>query len=474
MGSEIFATFLVVAHVLAASAVSTHVLLNHRDVRSAIGWIALSWLSPFIGSTVYVLFGINRVARRAARMQLRNGRRVTDGNLDSAAALDEDCPPQILSIARAGDSIVQLPVTKGNKLEIYCNGDEAYPAMMAAIDGAQKSIAMSSYIFAADTSGQEFGKRLIAAKARGVVVKVLVDGLGSGYLRTPIVELLRAGGVTVAQFLHSWLPWQMTFINMRNHKKLLIIDGKQGFTGGMNIADDNVGGAGVPKVQDVHAQLVGPIVRQLLLSFAQDWEFTTNETLQGDIWWPEIKSVGDMAMRGITSGPDNDIGRIEGMMTTAIEQATKRVRIVSPYFLPEDRLFGVLTRAALRGVEVEIIIPEVTNHYYFNWATAAHLETFPLADIQCYLTPEPFDHTKLMTIDGEWASFGSTNWDARSMRLNFEFQVECYDRSATAMVDEVIENKIKTAKLLDVDALRGRAPIIKLRDAGARLLLPYL
>lgn len=474
MDSTWFASLLVICHLVAATCVTSHVLLNHRDVRSSIGWIGLSWLSPFLGSTIYVLFGINRVVRRAARLQSRNGRRVTEGKIDSVKALGKSCPPQILSIAEAGDNIVQLPVTMGNTFNIYCNGDEAYPAMLAAIDGAERSIALCSYIFAGDKIGREFGEKLIAAKERGVVVKVLVDGLGSGYFKTPIVEQLRAGGVHVEQFLHDWRPWKMTFINMRNHKKLLIIDGKQGFTGGMNIADENMGGAGLPHVQDVHTQLVGPVVRQLLLTFAQDWEFTTRETLQGEIWWPEIVGTGTVALRGITSGPDNDIGRIEAMMTTAIEQATKRVRIVSPYFLPEDGLFGVLTRAALRGVQVEVIIPEVTNHFYFNWATAAHLETFPLVSIECYLTPEPFDHTKLMTVDGEWSSFGSTNWDARSMRLNFEFQVECYDRGATAMVDEIIERKMKTAKLLDVDALRGRAPIIKLRDAGARLMLPYL
>lgn len=480
MGSELYAAFLVIAHVMAASAVTVHVLLNHRDVRSAIGWIGLSWLSPFVGSTIYIMFGINRVARRASKLHLTSDIHASASISElvkipnSLKILGTNCPPQILSIAKAGDNIIRLPLTTGNTLEIYSNGDEAYPAMLTAIENAKHSIALSSYIFAGDETGQEFGRKLIAAKARGVEVRVLVDGLGSGYFKAPIVEQLRKGGVAVDQFLHDWRPWKMTFLNMRNHKKLLIVDGKQGFTGGMNIAGENVGGAGIPEVQDVHAQVSGPIVGQLLLSFAQDWEFTTKEELTGELWWPDLAGDGAIAMRGITSGPDSDMGYIEAMLTTAIEQATKRVRIVSPYFLPEDGLFRVLTLAAVRGVEVELVIPAVTNHFYFNWATAAHLATFPLASIKCYLTPEPFDHAKLMTVDGEWASFGSTNWDARSMRLNFEFQVECYDRAATAQIDAVIDAKMKTATMLDVEALWNRPVIIKLRDAAARVLLPYL
>lgn len=472
---QFWASLLIVGHVLAAGAVTRHVLLTHRDVRSSFGWIGLSWLSPFIGSTIYIVFGVNWVARHGSRIKLPQGRKGLDGVLDAEKVLGKGHPPSITSIARAGDNISGLPLTQGNALDIFCNGDVAYPIMLEAIDKAKHSIALSSYIFASDATGHAFVDRLIAAKTRGVEVRVLVDGIGSGYFRARIVEELRAGGVNVEQFLHDWKLWIMTFINLRNHKKLLIIDGKLAFTGGMNIADENVSvNGGQPEVQDVHARVEGPVVSQLMLTFARDWEFTTSEALEGDAWWPKLSAKGEIVMRGITSGPDNSMGRIEATLATAIEQATERVRIVTPYFLPEDRLFGVLRLAAVRGVEVEVVIPAVTNHFYFNWAITAHLATFPFGGIKYYLTPAPFDHTKLMSVDGRWASFGSANWDARSMRLNFEFQMECYDTKAVADIDAVITDKIEGARLLTTETLEQRSTLVKLRDASARLFLPYL
>jgi len=478
---SLFALLVAVVHTLAATAVSIHVLLSHREVRSSIGWIGLAWLSPVIGSGIYLVFGINRISRRAAQIglivpggkrgEMRGAREVLAKKLASGDILQST---GIISIAEAGDAITGLPLTGGNDLAFYCNGDQAYPEMLKAIAQAKYSVALACYIFAADKAGQQFIAALIGAHRRGVAVRVLVDGIGSGYFRSPVVEALREGGVPVEQFLHNWLPWMMTFINLRNHKKLLIVDGKTAFTGGMNIADNNIGGAGAPKVQDVQARLKGPVVRQLMLNFAWDWDFTAKEELQGNIWWPELKWAGRTAMRGIASGPDDNMGHIEAVIATAIEQAIERIRIVTPYFLPEDPLFKVLQRAALRGVKVDLVLPQKTNHFYFNWAIAAHLATFPLDGIDCYLSAEPFDHSKLMSVDGHWSMLGSANWDARSMRLNFEYQVECYGRQATGMVDDLIEGKISAAKKLTAKTLACRSILVKLRDASARLFLPYM
>ncbi len=485
-----FPSLFAALHMLAATAVTIHVLLSHREVRSSIGWIGLAWLSPVIGSLIYLVFGINRISRRAAQIglivpggssgEMRRAREVLARKLATGDILRST---GIISIAEAGDAITGLPLVPGNDLAFYCNGDQAYPAMIKAIRQARNSIALSCYIFAADKAGQIFIDALIAANRRGVAVRVLVDGIGSGYFRSPVVEALREGGVRVERFLHNWAPWTMTFINLRNHKKMLIIDGKIAFTGGMNIAQDNVGGnivndniegEGKPKVMDVQARLKGPVVRQLMLNFAWDWDFTAQEELQGYIWWPELKRAGKTAMRGIASGPDENLGHIEEVFATAVEQAIKRIRIVTPYFLPEEPLFQVLQRAALRGVKVDLVVPRQTNHFYFNWAIAAHLATFRLDGIDCYLSPAPFDHSKLMSVDGHWSMLGSANWDARSMRLNFEYQVECYGKQAAGMVDELIDGKIGNARKLTAKTLASRPILVKLRDAGARLFLPYL
>lgn len=468
-------SWLAVAHTIAALTVTIHVLMRRSDVRSSIAWIGLSWLSPFLGSAIYFAFGVNRVARRASRIGLTTpGGEKGLATQKAIEVLGEETSEGILSLARTGDSLSGLQLVPGNDLTLYKNGDAAYPAMLEAIANAEESVAFLSYIFRDDLGGRQFADALIAAQKRGVNVKVLVDGIGSGYLFSPITDRLRAGGVDVQRFLHEWLPWSMPFINLRNHKKLVIIDGKIGFTGGMNISAENISHKGQLAVQDVHAKVLGPVVGQLMMSFAEDWAFTSGERLLGEAWWPVLEPAGDVIMRGISSGPDESLGSIEMVLAGAIEQATQRVRIVTPYFLPEDRLFETLRRAALRGVAVDIVVPAESNHFYFGWAMMAHLSSFPLDGINCHLSAQPFDHSKLVSVDGAWAGLGSVNWDARSMRLNFEFLLECYGDPAVGEIDRLIDEKIVRSTRLTRSMLADRPALVKLRDASVRLMLPYL
>ena len=461
---------LAIGHVLPALGVTLHVLLTHRDVRSAIGWIGLAWLSPFIGSLIYLAFGINRVARRASKLRIP----ATRGRPPGAHMIEAELTPNFVALARAGGMLVRHPLLAGNDWEIFEGGEAAFAAMLQAIGEAERSIALCSYIFDNDETGGRFVAALMAAHERGVQVRVLIDGVGGGYFRSGAHNALRRAGVPSARFLHSWLPWSMSFLNLRNHKKLLIIDGKTGFTGGMNISDRNVANAGEPKVRDTMVRIDGPVVRQMLESFASDWEFTTDEALSGAAWWPAPEPVGLAPMRAIASGPDEDAVILEEHWAAAIEQAEHRVRILTPYFLPEDRVLDVLNRAALRGVVVEIVLPARTNLFFVNWAVPAHLSGLPLTRIAVYRTPAPFDHGKMMSVDGKWCSVGSPNWDARSMRLNFELMVECYDAALTGQVDALIARRMREGERLEFADLATRPPLIKLRDASARLFLPYL
>lgn len=470
---QYLSVFLSVLHGVLAVGVTVHVLLQHENLRSSIGWIGLAWLSPFVGSAVYAMFGINRVRRRA--MQLNIPVRKSDGGHgDDPQLLSKRTPAGIKSLARISDAVTRLTLTAGNDAQLLVNGDKAYPAMVEAIDGAQKSVALASYIFSDDEGGGPLVEALIRAHQRGLVVRVLVDGIGSGYLRSPVVSRLRQAGVPVEKFLHETMPWRMSFTNLRNHKKLLILDGQTGFAGGMNIAAENMGGEGEPKVRDVHAKLTGPIVEHLMLNFSADWEFVTGESLSGDIWWPEIKATGDIAMRGISSGPDERARQIETVFLAAVENAQKSVRIVTPYFLPEERVLDVLYRAAMRGVKIQVLVPRKSNHWYFNWAMRGQLERFPLDSIDFRLGRPPFDHSKLMTVDGHWGAIGSANWDARSMRLNFEFVVECYGAGMVREFDAIIDDKLDQSSRLTEDAMKSRTLVARLRDSATRLLLPYL
>ena len=254
-----------------------------------------------------------------------------------------------------------------------------------------------------------------------------------------------------------------------------MVDGAIAFMGGMNIGAENSKTLH-PKdfITDVHFRVQGPVVRLVMDAFARDWSFTTGESLDEDFWWPELVPAGPVYARGLSSGPDADIYKLEMILGAALSLAKKRVRILTPYFLPDARLQFSIAQACLRGVEVEIVIPERCNYLIMDWAMRAHLRFFQNIAARIVTTPLPFDHSKLCTVDGGWCLIGSSNWDARSFRLNFEFDLECYDPELAKKLDDIIDAKTARGKILDVAALMERPVWIRLRDAAARLMMPYL
>jgi len=460
---------MVALYVLLAVTVSIDILLKKSDVRSALGWIATVWLAPIFGSLLYYMFGINRVTRRALKL----GR--LDEDSRSLDAATPDCVPNIALLSEVSRKITDSPLVAGNELIILEGGDQAYPAMLEAIRNAKNCIAMSSYIFRNDEAGQEFVEALGAAARRGVMVRVLLDGLGTGYLYPGIYYRMKRSGITVARFLHTWLPWRMPFLNMRNHRKLLVVDGSVAFMGGINIGAENCDGpSGKRSVQDVHFRVTGLAACIVMDAFARDWSFTTEENLDQDCWWPKLGPRGNSLARGLRSGPDADLYKIELLLGAAINLAQKRIRIVTPYFLPDARLQFVIQQAGLRGVQVEIVIPGRSDQRLLDWAMRGHLRFFRYIRADIIATPPPFDHTKLCTVDGEWSLIGSSNWDVRSFRLNFEFDLEIIDQEFTAKLDGLIDARIAAGRRLTPDMLADEPVWLRLRNAAARLLMPYL
>lgn len=457
-------------HVLAAARVTAHALLTKADGRAAVAWIGLAWLSPFVGSLLYAVFGVNRIARKATRLShlYRSDRPEPETGLGP----EPDVPDNLARVARVGRRVTGRRLVQGNAATLYERGDVAAAAMLEAIRKARRSVALATYIFESDDTGEAFAGALAAAQARGVAIRVLVDGVGGGYFTYPMLRQLRRRGVPASSFLHSWQPWRMPFVNMRNHKKLLIIDGERAFTGGMNIADHTM--RPPIAVRDTHAHFAGPVVRHLMQAFADDWNFTTGESLTDDCWWPTVPSTGGVTARALTSGPDEDIETLETILSTAIVEARECIRIATPYFLPDRYLQLALSLAVLRGVRVEVVIPEHSNKPLVDWATRANLQFLTGVRQGVFMSPPPFDHSKLTTVDGVFCIVGSSNWDVRSHRLNFELDVEVYDSELTARVDQAIDRKIANARALTDGDTTARPQWMQLRDATARLLLPYL
>ena len=453
-----------VAHVALAAAVTVHVLLYKRSVGAAVSWIGIAWLSPFLGGLLYAIMGINRVKRRALKLKRQHLPVAAAG---AAATVPRD---SLTPLEYAVGRLTGLPSKPGNLVEMLHSGDEAYPRMLAEIAGAKTSVGLCSYIFRDDSAGEKFHSALIEAQRRGVKVCVLIDGVGGGYFWSGTYNRLRKAGVPVARFLHSYFPWRMPFVNLRNHRKLLVIDGRVAFTGGLNIGAENVvAGNPAHPVRDTHFRVEGPVVEQLTDAFADDWQFTTGEQLDED-WFPRLEPVGTVLARVVPSGPDEDMEQIEFVTLHAISCARESIRVVTPYFLPGEPLTMALGLAAMRGITVDILLPENSNHAILDWARRVPLRPLIEAGCRVWMMPAPFDHSKLMTIDDSWSFIGSANWDTRSFRLNFELNVELHD---AAFARQIVESK-KPQRCLTLAEIDGDPLPIRLRNSAARLLQPYL
>ena len=453
-----------------ATFTSGHALLYKRDTRAVIGWVGLIILLPLIGAILYWMLAVNRVRHRAVALRQRV---VSPGRTNPVAATSP--PPELAPLARVGDQVTPFTVCGGNSVEPLENGDEAFPPMLAAINNAQRSIALSTYIFDNDQIGGQFADALIAAHARGVAVRVIIDAVGQHYSWQSMIKRLRKAGVLAAAFMPILIPKNMAVLNLRNHRKLLVVDGTEAFTGGMNIRDGNLlAKPSKHPIRDLQFHVRGPVVVQLMDVFASDWTFVTRETLAGDEWFPIVEGTGSVVARAIPDGPDEHFEVLKMILLGALAQAAKSVRIATPYFLPDSSLISALNTAALRGIDVDILLPETNNLRLVQWASFPLYSQLLERGCRIWHSPPPFDHSKVVLVDDVWTLVGSTNWDPRSLRLNFELNLECYDKVLNAQMQQWFERRREVATAITRSEIRNRSLPLRLRDGAARLLSPYL
>jgi cardiolipin synthase len=466
--------------VLIALLTSSHAILHKRDSRAAVLWIGVIWLVPLLGSILYWLLGVNRVRRMAAYLRGSANRPVAPiesiaDPLDTEIVARQPDFAHLKQLAEAVGRVVGRPLLGGNRVEVLVNGDAAYPPMLAAINAATRSISLSTYIFDHDACGKLFVEALAGAVKRGVEVRVLVDAAGSHYSVPSVLHALHHARVPSAKFLPVLGPWRMMAMNLRNHRKILVVDGAVGFTGGINLREGNFLGHN-PRhpIQDLHFRVEGPVVAQLQEAFAGDWFFAKKEMLRGNAWFPALAPKGSVVARAIPDGPDEDFEKLRWTILAALACARKSVRIMTPYFLPDTAIISALNLAALRGVAVDIVLPGKNNLPYIHWASRALWWQVLKHECRVWLTPPPFDHSKLMLVDEQWSLVGSGNWDPRSLRLNFEFNLESYDGGLARSLELLVQSKMKNAREVTLAEVDARSLPVKLRDGVARLLTPFL
>ena len=459
-----------VAVLVAAIGASGHAVLYKRESRSAAIWAILIWIMPAVGPVLYVLLGVNRVQRRATRL-----RRSMVRHRSSVVIRAEEPGTHLAPLARLVGQVAKRPLLAGNSIDVLVGGAQAYPAMLEAIESARASVALASYIFNGDGIGADFVAALERAAQRGVAVRVLVDDVDARFSRSNACKPLRRAGIPVGIFNPPFVPARLNTINLRNHRKILVVDGSLGFTGGMNI-DRRYWKPEAPgeAFRDLHFRLRGPVVAQLAEVFADDWQFSTEEALRGAPWFVPVEPRGACLARVIEAGPDEDFESLRWAIVGGLDAAQRSVRVLTPYFIPDGSLITALNAAALRGVEVDIVLPATSDLPHVQWATFGQL--WQVLDHGCrvWSSSGPFDHSKLMVVDGAWTLLGSANWDARSLRLNFELNVECYSVELGAHMEGLVQARINGARRVTLESMQARSLPVKLRDGVARLFAPYL
>lgn len=458
-----------------------HILLNKRDPRAAVGWIAVSFALPFVGPILYWIFGVNRIRTRARGWQER-GRGMTWSEpafcvWSTEQATSDDYPfrcGNFADLRNLVDAVTRRDLVDGNRMTPLYNGEQAYPAMLEAIAEAKESVYLSSYIFETNQTGKLFSKALQKAADRGVKVFVLIDALGACYSFPRAYWLFRKSSIRVARFLPLSFSGRGLYFNMRNHRKLLIVDGVTGFTGGMNIGDRHLlKGPGRKHVSDIHFKVEGPVVGHLQEAFMEDWGFATGDPAVPAVHPEPVASPGAIC-RGISVGPNENFDKLAWLITGALNAARESVRIMTPYFIPDRATLSAINSAALRGVEVTLILPAENNLPPVAWATWAYLKEFLRFGTHVYEQPPPFAHGKLMLVDDKYALVGSANLDQRSLRLNFEFTLEVYDRDfCTEMARHFEEIRLLSRRITQAD-IENRSIGLRLRDGFCKLFSPFL
>jgi len=476
-------------HLTAFVLVTFHCLQRRRNASSTLLWIFTAWSFPAIGPLLYLSFGVYRVGDRGYLkfladehvLETRKGTqtiapRAYWHNLTGTPAENEFQR----ELNRTLDALIpDHPALSGNLLIPLVNGDEAYPRMLEAIRNAKHHIHLQSFIIGNDTISREFMDALVAKAKEGVQVRLLYDRFGStlAHFGGLFRRARKISGFNVAGWTQA-NPLKRQFqINLRNHRKTLIVDGTLAFFGGVNIHDENLSTHKNGPIRDYHFETKGPVVQELQYSFLRDWYFISEEslnTLLTERYFPHAEPAGTVTVRLINSGPSTLEDVATESFFNSIILAKKQILAVTPYFVPPDDILRALRSAALRGVDVRLVVPKENNHRCAGYASRALYEELLLAGVRIFERQPPFMHAKALIIDGEFSLVGTANLDVRSLTLNYETCLAVYSTEFTDAMKCIIHEDIDSSDEVILANWQKRPACCRLIENLAALMTPML
>jgi len=444
------------------------IVLQKREPVATISWLVSLATLPYVGFLIYHVFGPHRIRRhRLRRARARVG---LPGEMADADA-------EAVELARLGQATTGLPPTTAHGVRLLVDGAATYDALLEAVRDARDHIHLEYYIYTPDRSGAALRDALLERARAGVKVRLLLDAVGSS--KTPrrfFADLLEAGG-ELAWFhpMRFGRIWERPWLNLRTHRKIVVIDGRVGFAGGINITDDENERLRDDAYRDLHLRIEGDAVRVLQLVFVEDWVYATGDRdfIGSVARTTPPASAGPIHAQVLTSGPDSDWEAIHRLHVGAIHAATRRVWLVTPYFVPGEAAMMALTSAAFGGLDVRLLVPRHSDSKLVTYAARSYFDTLLAAGVKVYEYGPRMLHTKALLVDDELALVGSANFDNRSFRLNFEVCLLFRDAGVAGELARLIESEFAHAPRVRDDRERSLLGA-RLPEAFARLLSPLL
>jgi cardiolipin synthase len=456
------------------------VLIKKREPTTAVAWCLMVLMVPVVGAILFWLFGYNYIHRRITRLRRHRsvfGSVFPPARMEAArgageADVPEGAPHSLADLALAVDA---FPVSQPNRVTIYHETEHAYKALLEAIRAARHHIHLEYFIFRSDATGWALVNLLIEKAKAGVEVRLLYDSVGSLFISWRMLRaLLRAGGQAIG-FLPVNPLRSLFQLNFRNHRKITVIDGTVGFTGGMNIGDEYLGkDRYFGYWRDTFVRIEGPGVAALQRVFIEDWDFATRETLNQEPYFPHLEGQGQHAVQIVASGPDQDLNSTRELYFAAILEAKRRLWIASPYFVPDAAMLDALRLACLRGVDVRLLCLSRPDHNISFYAGRYYWSDVLAYGARIYTYTRGMMHSKIIVVDDDWALVGTANLDNRSLHLNFELSCVLFSPDLVADVVTRFERDLEDSVPLDPETFERRGLFVRLVENACRLFAPIL
>lgn len=477
---QYFSTTMVIVNILFALTV---IFLERKNVGMTWAWLMVLLLLPVVGFILYLFFGQNLSKRKLYKISRESSEIVSliiegqrQAYLQNAIDFKDDKMMAYRNLVYMNLTGGYALYTQDNDIKIHVDGQDKFAALFAAIEAARKHVHLLYYIIQDDSIGRKLLQLLVQKAKEGVEIRFLYDDIGSTSLsRTFWRPLIEAGG-QVAAFFPTKIPFINIRVNYRNHRKIVVIDGEVGFTGGFNVGDEYLGlDSYFGYWRDTHLELRGSSVLQMQAHFLLDWNIASEIPLEEHPdYFPVVEPAGEIGVQILSSGPNNEEEQIKNAYIKMIHAANTKICIQSPYFIPDESVLTALKLASLSGVQVELMIPAKPDHRMVYWASYSYLGDVLNAGGRVLLYEGGFLHAKTLVVDGQIASVGTANIDNRSFKLNFEITAIVYDAAKASELEQIFERDRACSRELTLDEYAARSRMQRVRESLMRLLSPIL